>query len=707
MKYKVLLTFAFSAILLSCSTVKNKEELSVKELFWNYERINIQKINSFVSKKAITNNQKANVNIQTSKSRGKKNINETQQLSEVIVTAQNKMSFVPINKGQVNLRFRVSIPKVFFNEDWRLKVTPYAVLSDTVIELLPLYLKGQGFYNKQKQDYAKYDEYLNTIVPLEKYDSAFFERRSAEFAIYEKRKEYYTNYKNKFKKQQEFKKWYSDQKKRFHDNKIQKRAKLEKDKSIYNIYAKNNVEKEFNKGNDTTGLYNAYMEYINMEIAEFESKNDTLIIPEQNKELIFSDYPKNRVFTLYDSINLSKDYYLKDKILLNEDKIKQKDAVKEYLIPFFYEEEYKIDTLLSNYKNNFVYIYETSIPVESSAKNVKVYLQSHIDATDLSTFTPQVSDTLTYVISSLSQLADRSLKYKERTIHKEGNNRMKINFRYEKDSYSINENNNRNQIKEILTAYNLFREKGGYVIDTLEIVTSLSLDGKYEENAEIATKRAENIKEILLSKIDNSETDIKLNVIGEDWNGLVREMKKNSSLSNREAIFDLLSAAVKPNQTKAEIQNKYPKDWRIIKNQIFPLLNKTEIVLKMRQPNMTEETSTHKEENKGYEQALQLMEDKKYWDALQILKDYGDYNAALCLVALNYNEKAKEVLERLDKTADNQYLLAIVNIRLGKKYRAIQNLKSAVEMDETKLSRIKIDDEVYQFCKKNHLFNLI
>ena len=97
------------------------------------------------------------------------------------------------------------------------------------------------------------------------------------------------------------------------------------------------------------------------------------------------------------------------------------------------------------------------------------------------------------------------------------------------------------------------------------------------------------------------------------------------------------------------------------------------------------------------------MQDREYWKALDILADYPDYNTALCLVCMGYNNKAFELLEKLDVDVNTEYLRAILAIRSKDTEAAIQHLTKACELEPSRAYRIPLDPEVSEFAKTNNL----
>ncbi len=106
-----------------------------------------------------------------------------------------------------------------------------------------------------------------------------------------------------------------------------------------------------------------------------------------------------------------------------------------------------------------------------------------------------------------------------------------------------------------------------------------------------------------------------------------------------------------------------------------------------------------------YARSMELMKKRKYADALQILHDYNDYNTAICLMSLGYDQTAYNILlnEPETATANSEYLLAILASRLGKTQEAVTRYLHSVELDPMKRWRGTLDPEINKLIKAYNL----
>lgn len=643
------------------------------------------------------------------------NLNEMQHLSEVVVVAKSR--FTPERNGRVSVDFVMKVPKDVLAEEYRITLSPKLYHNDSIIPLKDVILKGKAFYDSQKQDYEEYDAYIKSIVGKDQYDSVFFDRKGTEKDIRNRQNLYYEEYYKEWSKQMEFEKWKTEKSK--HD--AAELAKLRGYRlRFYNEYvrkAREQVFRDMAAGKDTTGLFQHYMQ-------KFNKNAKALVLDDDNFELSYMKLPAkfreayeagkslddimNNVLTEADSIEIAKNRYLFDEIAKNEMKSERKEEVAAEMIPFPWEEGMRLDSIIDTGRD-FVYYYKQDHPVTVGLKKLRLSMESRVDAIDRSRFIMPPSDTISYYISSLSQLADTSLIYKRTKLHRDVYNRLSayIKFQPNKANFNIGYLDNRAEIGKILDTYRAFTKDGKLVVDSMTFSVSTALDGTYNNNYDLSMKRSKALKDYFVKSLSgeilDAENVIKIEHKGEDWNTLARQIQRRNDILNKSQILTMLEGAIDPDDTEKQIRTNFSDDYKIIRDSIYPLLNRVDILFNMRRPNMTEETMVDVQERPNYEKGLKLLQDREYWAALEILSDYPDFNTALCLVCMGYNAKAKEVLDNLPETGNNEYLRAILAIRSNKDSEAIDHLMRACELDPSKIYRAPLDPEISELIRKYNL----
>ncbi|NDV95842.1 hypothetical protein D0T84_13105 [Dysgonomonas sp. 521] len=648
---------------------------------------------------------------------GKKttSLSDVQQLSEVVVTAKSR--FTPERNGRVKIDFIVRVPKELLSENYRMTLYPKLYHNDSIIPLKEVILKGQSFLAKQKKDYADYDAYMKSIVGDSDYDKVFFDKSGTEKDIRDRQNMYYEEYYREWSKQMEYEKWKTE-KSKFDAAEL---AKLKGYRQrFYNEYvrkAREQVIRDMTNGKDTVGLFDQYMK-------KFNKNAKALVLDDKDFEVSYMKMPAkfreayeegrslddiiNNVLTESDSIEIAKNRYMFEAIAENEMKKARKDEVAKEMIPFPYEEGMRLDTIIDAGRD-FVYLYKQDHPVTVGLKKLRLTMDGRVDAIDRSRYLMPTADTISYFISSLSQLVDTSLVFKRTKLYRDAYNRLAtyIKFQPNKFNFNLGYSDNRAEINKVLTTYRAFTEDGKFVVDSIVMRTTTALDGSYDNNYKLSEKRVKAIKDYIVKSLSgeiiNAENVIKVEHAGEDWNTLANQVMQRNDIMNKTQILALLEGAIDPDETEAKIKKDFPDDFKVIRDSVYPLLNKTTFEFNMHRPGMTEETAMDVQERPNYEKGLKLLQDREYWKALEILSDYPDYNTALCLICMGYNAKAKEVLDGLPETGNNEYLRAILAIRSNKDNEAIDHLMRACERDPSKVYRAPLDPEIADLIRKYDL----
>ncbi len=118
--------------------------------------------------------------------------------------------------------------------------------------------------------------------------------------------------------------------------------------------------------------------------------------------------------------------------------------------------------------------------------------------------------------------------------------------------------------------------------DTLITVTRLALkgfaspEGPYRHNEELARERATSLREYVGTMYSLPDSLVESTYEPEDWEGL-RRIVEITPLPHRDAILSLIDdPSLAPDRKEARIRSRYPDDYKVIADTIYPILRRTE-----------------------------------------------------------------------------------------------------------------------------------
>lgn len=725
----------------SCSSNKMRGQLEIERLFMQTTKPEIDFLNSgglqgqngprtISEEVSFTNmeDQTLDENEEFASQASKVDTSKVYKLSEVVIKVRSH--FAPERDGKVNLDFNIIASVDVLDPNWRLILTPKLIDGDSICRLDTVVMVGEGFKDKQISDYEAYEDFLSTIVDPSAYDSLFVNWKSMYKEIHKVQRRNYDEYRNQY----ELIKGYEDWRKMNEMEFLSMEAlALRHKRHMYSKYwrkAENQVLKNQDKGKETSGIHEKYDEkykkdYVNFLKTRFSlhwldsvtidlnlhTQKDSILkrshVPRRYRDihsrgLTLADI-KAKAFTDEDSVRIAKHHYMIDEIVLNELNMNRKDDIFKEIVEFPYRSGtsgLRVDTLITA-EDDVIFHYRQPWRVRPGMKNLKIVLEARAEAVDRSVFEFPTSDTLTYFIASLSQLADGDLVTDRRKLHKFLFDKGTVYPKYKtRKAHQFDESINSGVFDDLLEAYNTYTSKSEYAVDSIILQCSVDLLGEWDFNHEQSRRRGNAISDYLKSK---TGAHVVVQAKGEDWSSLVREIQQRSDMPNAAAILDTLTSAVYPDRTEETIKKLYPADYKIIRDEIYPKLNRVDYFIELCRTDIDKDTirETYRED---YAEALVLLKNGEYMEALEILASYGDYNTALCLVCMGYNDKAQGVLDRLPESAKHEYLSAIIFARKKDDNEAAKRLINACKLDPNLYDRIRLDSEVSELADRINLW---
>lgn len=635
------------------------------------------------------------------------------------IEVKGRSRFTPERDGRIAVDFMVEVPKELLSDKWRLTLKPTLLHNDSIIELQKIILRGSKFAEKQKRDYATYRKFLESLVLKSGYDDVFLDKKSIRKDVHRRQVHYWNKYNNEWKKQVAYENWRFEREDQDAFYEAKAVAYKQNTYAQYALQTLKDGNRENFYGEDTVKLDEQRQKKYEKKVKGFPDHYEIKEMTKQEfprkyrenfeKNISYRDIT-NEVLKAEDSLNISAYRYFFDKIAINEALIAQKNEYFDNIVLFPYSDPSKvrIDSVIEN-KHDFTYFFSQDYPVAEGLKNIRITLRGNIEAMDRSTYTLQDADTLSYVISSLVQLIDTTLSVKEITIYRDAVKKITLYPKFPAGDYKYNINymDNRVGMKQVLASYMEALTDNRYVLDSVIVTSSSSIDGTRGNNEKASGFRLDGVYNYIVEQLPEGVDlgNIKPRNLGEDWNALIELTKKRTDLTNKEALIAKMSDnSIDPDKREAELKFLYRSDYKILQDNVFPLMRKVDVIYYLRRPNMDKPEMIQEEVLSGYKEGIRLLENREYTKALTYLSNFSDYNTALCYACMGYNGTAYQMLLKLDPDkANTQYLLALVCCRLKKEDAAILHLVKSCELDRTKVFRARLDAETKQLIQKYNL----
>lgn len=407
-------------IVYSCYT--QRSTMMTERLFMQYKRVNItypadQLNGGGVLSEQVTYTNRPDVNslTQTADDDGRLDTNKVYNLSEV--TVESRMRFTSVREGHVNVDFVIRVPKELISHDYRMQLTPELIYGDTTILLEHVVLLGKNFIEKQEKDYQNYDEYLETIIPEDDYSEKFLNKKGISEDMRRRQDLYWELYTKEHQRVAGYWAWHDRTQARY--NFFNSRREIR----YRDMYHKFQREADYaaivkmTQRLDTAGTSKAYNERFEKRIKRdpyFKINREIVAktVPRKYRDIFQSGTRptavQNFAVTELDSIKIATHRYFFDEIILNEMKDSLRDEVFQKIVPYPHTENVRYSITL-NEPQDFTYLYTQEYPMQPGVKSMQVHLKGRIDAIDNTGYTLPRTDTLSYLISSLEELADSVL----------------------------------------------------------------------------------------------------------------------------------------------------------------------------------------------------------------------------------------------------------------------------------------------------------
>lgn len=566
----------------------------------------------------------------------------TETLDAAVITARFRN--VAERHGKVDLRFEIIVPSRMQDSKWQLRFNPDMFIMEDSLRLESVIITGSDYRKGQMKGYEQYDRFIRSIITD---TTRFIDLRNLEIFIERNLPELY---------------------------------RFKRDSSI--------VSDE---------LFLSYYGVSEKEAIDHYTDRIAIRRNEHRKAIRGKMYRK----------------YVKVPI--------EKDGIR-------------LDTVIRNLDGDFVYHYTQTVTTRPKLKRVDIVLSGDIYEGDKLIYSMARTSPLSFYISSLSSFVDSREKYLKKVIERRvsANSACYVDFKSGKWDIDMSLGYNAGEIGRIKGNIDQLLNNTTFDLDSIVIAASASPEGSVSSNERLSGKRAESVAGFFREYIrhfrdsvrrDNASFELsvdengretlvrressgtipdikfKSRSNGENWSMLTALVNKDSTLTDKDIKAYNRILAVKNADERENALHVLPA-YRYMREKLYPRLRTVKFDFYLLRKGMEKDTVHTTELDTVYMAGVQALKDREYEKALTLLKDYNDFNTAIAYVSLDYNASAMAVLEKLEKTPQVNYMLAILFARKGDDSRAVKHYVEACKQDNAFVFRGNLDPEIYVLIKR-------
>ena len=561
--------------------------------------------------------------------------------TEVIEAAKVTARFrnVAERHGKVDLAFQIMVPPSMMDTKWQLRFYPDMFVMGDSLRLEPVIITGGGYRKAQLRGYELYDKFLAKIV---KDTTVFIDIEQLEIFL---------------------------------------------QRNIPQLYA---------------------------------FKSDSSYVDESRFNTVYGVSQRQAV----------EHYTNKVARRINERRKNKREAMyAKYVKVPIVTEGIRLDSVVVNTDGDFVYYYVQTINTRPKLSKVDVKLSGEIFESDKRIYTIPVTEPLTFYISSISAFVDNTEKYLTKVIERRAtaNTECRIDFEAGKSEIKMDYADNAYEINMISKTIASLLENKDFDLDSIIVRATASPEGTFTLNSSLAQKRSEAVSAYFSKYIEaykdslrqeagfsmsfNGEeqkivaaekpVDIRFTprCIPENWDDLDALVDKDVVM-NPDQKSDYFNVRSESNPDVREARMKNQAYYRYMKETLYPKLRTVKFNCYLHRKGMIKDTVHTTVLDSTYMRGVQELRDMNYAEALALLIPYDDFNTAVAYVGMDRNVNAMRILSKLEKTAQVNYLMAILYSRSGDFNNAVQHYVTSCRQNPSYRFRGNLDPEISVLIKQ-------
>lgn len=547
-------------------------------------------------------------------------------------------------QGKVDIAFQIVVPESMQDSKWQLRFYPDMFVLGDSIRLDPVIITGKDYRKAQLRGYQQYDKFLKSIIS----DSTrFVDLRSLE------------------------------------------------------IFIQRNIPQIYTFKNDTT-------------------------------------FVSDEVFLSYYGVGEQEaiDHYTNSHaVKMNEKRKGKMDKMRDkYIKVPIVTEGIRLDTVITTANGDFIYNYVQTINTRPKMKKVDVILSGEIFEKEEKLYDIPRTEPLTFYISTLSAFAIDFDRYLTKVIQRRvnANTASHIDFNVGRSEVIPTLGNNEAEIDAIKENLAMLMDNSVFDLDSIVVSATASPEGSFAMNRNLAQSRSVSVSnffknymkhytdslerergfvvnmssDVVIEKQKVGKVEFTPRCIPENWEDLNKFIAEDDTLTadQKERYFEIIDIK---NEDEREHAMQKETWYSYVKDKYYPALRTVKFDFFLHRKGMVKDTVNTTVLDSVYIKGVQCLKDMDYEEALDYLRPYNDFNTAVAYTALNRNTSAMMILSPLERTAEVNYLLAILYARLGQEQEAVECYLKACRQKDIFVHRGNLDPEISQLIKNYNLNKVI
>ena len=414
---------------------------------------------------------------------------------------------------------------------------------------------------------------------------------------------------------------------------------------------------------------------------------------------------------------------------MNERRKNRLDEVyRKYVKVPIVTEGIRLDTVMVGENGDFIYNYVQTIATRPRLRKVDIVLSGDIYESDRKLYAIPESSPLTFYISSVSGLADRTEHYMTKIIerHADANTTSRIDFQVGKSNIDLNLGDNRRELGRIRRTLTALLENEEFLLDSIIVTASASPEGSESLNWRLSRSRSESISRYLDDQIKvlwdslDRRNGLRFNAAGHRIKAVPPRIPfisryKGENWDRLDVLVDEDDYLTEGDKSRYELLGRVPglddreallgreRFYQYLRDRLYPRLRTVAFDFHLHRKDMVKDTIHTTVLDSTYMRGVRALTNMDYDGALALLRPYDDYNTAIAYMGLDRNQSAMAILSRLKPTASVNYLMAILYARQGDEQEAVRRYLTACRQEPSYVHRGNLDPEISRLIKAYRL----